>query len=89
MQPLLVLLGEKAVLVFRYGGCSVTRGCTLVVTIVRNCALLRRNVQEEEPYELAPSELPTQNFAEFATTDNILYAIIANLVTSSFGMETG
>jgi hypothetical protein len=32
----LALLGEKVVLVFRYGGCSVTSGWTLVCVIGRN-----------------------------------------------------
>jgi hypothetical protein len=48
MQWVLALLERKVVLVFRYGGCSVTSGCTLFVMFAScwgkdsaaDCALL-------------------------------------------------
>jgi hypothetical protein len=36
MRWVLALLGEKVVLVFRYGGCSVTSGWTLATFLIRN-----------------------------------------------------
>jgi hypothetical protein len=46
MQSLLELLGEKVVSVFRYGGCSVTSGWTLVKSESTHCSFFRvRGVQ--------------------------------------------
>ena len=63
MRWVLALLGEKVVLVFRYGGCSVTSGWTLHLdlSVVQTSWISFRAVQSQSKREYQPIAPKKQN----------------------------